>query len=132
MITAPSTTYDGILPEERLGHHRQELERVRGELWALYANLKAYQRQPNPEAVAGLQARFDAVLTQRTSFAMLNQTLKRLHGHQAELLLVLQRSDIPCAPMAGRTTSAATSNGARLAAGPAVSADDAVAMPLPA
>jgi hypothetical protein len=35
------------------------------------------------------------VLTQRTSFAMLNQTLKRLHAHQAELLLVLDRPDIP-------------------------------------
>ena len=75
--------------------HRQDLERVRGELWALYADLKAYQRQPNPEAVAGLQARFDAVFTQRTSFATLNQTLKRLHAHKAELLLVLQRPDIP-------------------------------------
>ena len=60
-----------------------------------YADLKAYQRQPNPEAVTGLEVRFDALFTQRTAFATLNQTLKRLHAHKSALLLVLQRPDIP-------------------------------------
>ena len=68
---------------------------MRGEIWDLDADLKAYQRQPNPEAVTGLEARFDALFTQRTAFATLNQTLKRLHAHQSALLLVLQRPDIP-------------------------------------
>ena len=75
--------------------HRQDLARVRGEIWDLYADLKAYQRQPNPAVVTGLEARFDALFTQRTAFATLNQTLKRLHAHKSALLLVLQRPDIP-------------------------------------
>jgi hypothetical protein len=75
--------------------HRQDLERVRGELWALYADLKAYQRAPDPAAVAPLQTRFEAIFTQKTAFATLNATLKRLYRHQRELLLVLLRPDIP-------------------------------------
>jgi len=75
--------------------HRQDLERVRGELWALYADLKAYQRAPDPAAVAPLQTRFEAIFTQKTAFATLNATLQRLYRHQRELLLVLLRPDIP-------------------------------------
>ena len=74
--------------------HRQDQERVRGEIWDLYADLKAYRRHPDPALAPALAARFDAIFTQRTSFATLNQTLKRLHAHKAELLLVLKRPDI--------------------------------------
>lgn len=74
---------------------RLDQQRVRDELWTLYADLKAYQRAPDPTVVPALRARFDGLLTQQTSFATLNQTLKRLHTHQAELLLILLRPDIP-------------------------------------
>ena len=40
---------------------RQDQQRVRGELWALYADLKAYQRAPDPAAIEGLRARFEAL-----------------------------------------------------------------------
>ena len=73
---------------------RQDQQRVRGEIWTLYADLKASQRDPRPEATAELRARFTAIFTQKTTFATLNQTLKRLHAHQAEWLLVLLRPDI--------------------------------------
>jgi hypothetical protein len=73
---------------------RQDQERVRGEIWGLYADLKAYQRHPDPGLALALAARFDAIFTQRTCFATLNQTLKRLHAHQDKLLLVLKRPDI--------------------------------------
>ncbi|WP_343032237.1 IS66 family transposase [Allochromatium palmeri] len=43
----------------------------------------------------GLRARFEAIFSQKTAFATLNQTLKRLKTHQRELLLVLLRPDIP-------------------------------------
>jgi hypothetical protein len=68
---------------------------VRGEIWELYADLKAYRRAPDPALVPMLTARFDAIFTQRTAFATLNQTLKRLHGHKEKLLLVLKRPEIP-------------------------------------
>jgi len=74
---------------------RLDQERVRDEIWTLYADLKVYQRTPDPAAVADLRARFEAIFSQKTSFATLNQTLKRLKTHQRELLLVLLRPDIP-------------------------------------
>lgn len=88
---------------ERLGHkliplndrQRQDQERVRDAIWGLYADLKAYRRNPDPALAPTLAARFDAIFTQRTTFATLNQTLKRLHTHKEELLLVLKRPDIP-------------------------------------
>jgi len=75
--------------------HREEQARVRGEIWDLYADLKAYQRDPNPMQAPLLAARFDAIFTQRAAFETLTQTLKRLHGHKDERLLVLKRPDIP-------------------------------------
>jgi len=75
--------------------HRLDQERVRDGIWELYAALKAYQRNPDPALAPALEARFDAVFTQRTSFETLNQTLKRLHAHKDKLLLVLKRPDIP-------------------------------------
>jgi hypothetical protein len=74
--------------------HRQDQERVRGEIWDLYADLKAYRRDPDPALAPTLRARFDAIFTQRTAFATLNRTLKRLHAHKEKLLLVLKRPDI--------------------------------------
>ena len=74
--------------------HRQDQERVRDQIWDLYADLKAYRRNPDPALAPALAARFDAIFTQRTSFATLNQTLKRLHAHKEKLLLVLKRPDI--------------------------------------
>ncbi len=74
--------------------HRQDQERIRGEIWSLYADLKTYRRNPDPALTPELTARFDAIFTQRTSFATLNQTLKRLHAHKEKLLLVLKRPDI--------------------------------------
>jgi hypothetical protein len=73
---------------------RADQERVRGEIWDLYADLKAYRRAPDPAQRPTLEARFDTLFTQHTSFATLDRCLKRLHGHKAELLLVLERPDV--------------------------------------
>jgi len=74
---------------------REEQTRVRGEIWDLYADLKAYRHDPDPTQVPLLTTRFDTLFTQRTAFETLTQTLKRLHGHKDERLLVLKRPDIP-------------------------------------
>jgi len=73
---------------------RQDQQQVRGEIWDLYADLKAYRRTPDPTLAPALTARFDAIFTQRTASATLNHTLKRLHAHKEKLLLVLKRPDI--------------------------------------
>jgi hypothetical protein len=75
--------------------HRLAQDQVRDEIWGLYADLKAYQINPEPAHAPLLEARFDLIFTQRTAFETLNQTLKRLHAHKDELLLVLKRPDIP-------------------------------------
>jgi hypothetical protein len=75
--------------------HAQALERVRSKLWALYADLKHYKRAPTKRAQKALAARFDTLCATKTPFQTLNQALHRLAQNKAELLLVLERPDIP-------------------------------------
>ena len=56
---------------------------------------EAYKIQPSLSAKLELDARFDSIFTTRTTFETLNQTLKRLHKNKSELLLVLERPDVP-------------------------------------
>ena len=74
---------------------RQGVALVREQLWILYADLKAYKRQPSADKVEPLQARFDALFTQSTGYYTLDDLLVRLHRRKSELLLVLRRPDIP-------------------------------------
>jgi hypothetical protein len=68
---------------------------VRGELWELYADLKAYKQTPRKKTKRVLEQRFDALFSQKTRYQGLNQLLRRLRQNKAELLLVLERPDIP-------------------------------------
>jgi hypothetical protein len=74
---------------------RADLEAVRQEVWQLYAELKTYKARQDPGQKESLVARFEALGARRTCFASLNQALKRLRQNQAELLLVLERPEIP-------------------------------------
>ena len=75
--------------------HRQDMASVREQIWSFYADLKAYKKTPTAESKEALRTRFDAIFTQRTRFETLNQTLKRISHNKAELLLVLERPDVP-------------------------------------
>ena len=75
--------------------HREDIAKVRGELWKLYADLKKYKRRPNKKARSVLTQRFNALFTHKTRYQTLNQLLRRLHNNKAELLLVLERPEIP-------------------------------------
>ena len=74
---------------------RQALEQVRTAVWQLYRDLKAYQAEPTPELKLALEERFDTLCTTHTCFTSLNLALKRLQRNQRELLLVLERPDLP-------------------------------------
>lgn len=74
---------------------RVAIAHVRGQIWDFYADLKAYKVQPDPSKILEFESRFAAIFTQHTGYATLDQTLKRLHKHKDELLLVLRRPDIP-------------------------------------
>jgi Transposase IS66 family len=75
--------------------HRTAQTRVRGLIWDFYADLRAYQLKPGKRRASALRARFDRIFLRRTGFAMLDRLLARLHANKAELLMVLERPEIP-------------------------------------
>src|SRR5689334_6920979 len=74
-------------------HAAQQL--VRALIWWLYADLKAYKRAPDRRRRYELRARFERVFRRRTGFATLDRLLARLHANKEELLLVLERPEVP-------------------------------------
>jgi hypothetical protein len=75
--------------------HREDIARVRGEVWSLYANLKAYKLNPDVAQKEVLSQRFDEIFKQKTRYTSLTLLLRRLHQHKTELLLVLERPEVP-------------------------------------
>jgi hypothetical protein len=75
--------------------HRAAQARVRGLIWDFYADLKAYQMKPGKRRASSLRARFDRIFLRRTGFVTLDRLLARLHANKAELLMVLERPEIP-------------------------------------
>ena len=75
--------------------HRVAIEQVRQQIWELYQDLKAYQRQPLPESVSALTARFETLCSQTTVYPSINQVLKDMREHQADLLQVLVQPEVP-------------------------------------
>jgi hypothetical protein len=75
--------------------HRQALDLKRSLIWWFYADLKAYQREPDPKRARALRARFDRIFTRQTGYTMLDRQLARLHRQKADLLRVLDRPEIP-------------------------------------
>src|SRR3954468_13598781 len=68
---------------------------VRALIWWFYADLKAYKRAPERRRRHELRARFDRVFRRRTGFATLDRLLARLHANKEELLVALERSEVP-------------------------------------
>ena len=74
---------------------RLAVELVRQLIWWFYADLKAYKRDPSRQRRTQLRARFDRIFRRRTGFVTLDRLLARLHDRKEELLLVLDRPEIP-------------------------------------
>jgi hypothetical protein len=68
---------------------------VRKLIWNLYRDLKAYRCAPTKQRKAALRARFDRIFTRKTGFVTLDRLLARLHANKPELLMVLDRPEIP-------------------------------------
>jgi Transposase IS66 family len=81
---------DTFTDEQRLAQRR-----VRALIWRFYRALKAYRGDPTKQRKAALQARFDRIRTRRTGFVTLDRLLARLHANKSELLIVLDRPEIP-------------------------------------
>jgi hypothetical protein len=80
---------------------RLAIDLVRQLIWWFYGprarpeGLKAYRSDPGRKRAAQLRARFDRIFRRRTGFVTLDRLLARLHVRKHELLLVLDRPEIP-------------------------------------
>ena len=74
---------------------RLAVDWVRHLIWWFYADLRAYKHDPCRRRRTQLRARFDRIFRRRTGFVTLDRLLARLHARKAELLLVLDRPEIP-------------------------------------
>jgi len=75
-------------------HWEVYLKRL-GIIWHFYQALKEFKTAPSTEKKSQLEARFKQIFTQKTCFITLTLALGRLHWNKPELLLVLQRPEIP-------------------------------------
>jgi len=74
---------------------RKALEAIRTQIWDFYAELKAYKEEPCEGKKMELEERFDEIFGTTTCYQSLNLALKRIRNNKSELLLVLDRPDIP-------------------------------------
>ena len=74
---------------------QKDLDTVKDQIWQFYEDLKAYKKNPNKADKKYLDNRFDEIFTQCTASATLNLALIRIYNNKSELLLVLDRPDIP-------------------------------------
>jgi hypothetical protein len=75
--------------------HREAIAKVRGQIWELYRDLKGYRQRPEPSRRRDIEARFDALCSQRTGFPSIDDALKGMQKRRAALLLVLDRPEVP-------------------------------------
>jgi hypothetical protein len=74
---------------------KEAIEDIRKHIWQLYRDLKAYKKAPEDTAKGGLEKRFDDIFSTHTCSETLNAALRRIAKNKLELLLVLERPDIP-------------------------------------
>ena len=74
---------------------RAAQRRIRALIWRFYRSLKAWRRHPSPARKADLVGAVRSHLQRRTGFATLDRLLARLHANKSELLMVLDRPEIP-------------------------------------
>jgi len=74
---------------------KKDLATVKNQVWLLYQGLKAYKQNPKLKEKKRLQHMFDNIFSSKTASATLNTVLKRIYNNKSELLLVLERPDIP-------------------------------------
>ncbi len=76
---------------------RLAIETVQDQIWSLYQDLKTYktlttEQQQQQKTV--LEASFEHIFTQTTSFETLNQVLGRLKRRKAELLMRFRQAGV--------------------------------------
>ena len=71
------------------------IESIRDQIWQLYRGLKGYKEKPDNKTKAQLEQRFDKIFATQTCSEVLNAALERIAKNKEELLLILDRPEIP-------------------------------------
>ena len=74
---------------------KTDLERVRGQIWTIYSNLKTYKLTLDPDLKTVIEKQFDEIFQQQTNSATLNHQLQKTYKKKDALLGVLIRPDSP-------------------------------------
>jgi len=74
---------------------QEAIDGIRDAVWKYYQRLRAYRESPTLRRKAALERDFDRLFRRRTGFADLNEALRRIHEKRDDLLLVLERPEIP-------------------------------------
>jgi hypothetical protein len=74
---------------------QEAIDGVRDAVWKYYQRLRAYRESPTSQRKTALERDFDRLFRRRTGFADLNEALRRIHEKRDDLLLVLERPEIP-------------------------------------
>jgi len=75
--------------------HKEEVEKIRGEIWRYYGELKSYKLNPDADKKVELASKFDTLFSQITGYDELNHRLKLTMAKKDFLLLVLDYPEIP-------------------------------------
>lgn len=71
------------------------MEWARSQIWDLYHLLIAYKADPNKKMKRKIKSQFNTFCSTKTNWLLLRLALQRLHKNKDELLLVLDRPEIP-------------------------------------
>jgi hypothetical protein len=82
-----------LIPLTTIQHAAHEA--ARDAIWNYYQRLKAYRELPTPQRRGRLENDFDRMFLSQTGWAELDEALVTIHAKKAELLLVLERPEIP-------------------------------------
>lgn len=71
------------------------LDQIRSEIWTFYKELKKFKQNPTKQDSEKLRSKFRELFSQKTGFITLDNQLKRTLNNEKELLLVLEKPELP-------------------------------------
>ena len=71
------------------------VEEIRGLIWGIYNDLKAYKLNPIATQANDIRQRFQKLCQTKTCYATMNEALKRMGKNEHELLRVLDKPYLP-------------------------------------
>lgn len=76
-------------------YQSQIIEDIRQNIWTFYGKLKDFKNNPLKKEKIKLSEEFDNIVNKKTEFDVINEALENLYQIKKNLLLVLERPEIP-------------------------------------